>query len=467
MFREWREVTKSILKNPDRTLNHRYELTNRYITFVKVVLKKDPKLFAEYLENKGIIRVRNMFLLHAGLDYKGLCSSDLALPDLARLKLDEDVIQTLIIPIAPPISGKSRLGNALARIMPSFEAVAFDGMSGTLKKRAKKWLGCVLASGEAYVYADRHNHRKEQRDELIASFMGACGSGECNIVVVAWDVGGDLKEISRILSTRVEGRKRHPTLHAKTKDFERNVASIVHSLETWVEADEDKDIVTVRVGIDYEFEQIVKRVLVACEVDFDDADTMKALAEVEKEYLVYQDSEEAPVEAAKVVVKSVKKERSIRYIGIVLDESSRDDLKNAIISQLEKDRSDAVAFYESLQSTGRGLHVTLALNPNISTEPKNTRLFKKYVDKINADIEAILNVQVTAKEVVWNGRIMCVTVDCGGVECCNDEPHCTVGVVGDAKGSESNVLLREGGGDGMISLGCPVVIKGKIQAVKY
>jgi tRNA splicing ligase len=206
MFREWREVTKAIIKSPEKTFNPRYELTDRYVAFVKIALKRDPKIFSEYLENKGIIRVRNMFLVHAGLDFKGLCMPDLSIPDLAGLKLNEDVIQTLIIPIAPPTSGKSRLASVLSKLVPSFEAVEFDKTIGPLKKRAKKFLGCMLASGEAFVYADRHNHRKDQRSELIASFMGSSASGICNVIVVSWDVDEDRKELSRVLSAKVKER---------------------------------------------------------------------------------------------------------------------------------------------------------------------------------------------------------------------------------------------------------------------
>jgi tRNA ligase len=206
MFREWREVTKSIIKNGDSTLKTRYPLTTRYITFVKSAFKRDPKIFNEYLENKGIIRVRNMFLAHAGLDFKGLCASDLALPDLAALKLDNDIVQTLIVPMAPPTSGKSRLAKVLGRLLPSFDSVEFDEMTGHVKKRGKKFLGGVLASTENFVYADRHNHRKDQRDELIASFMAGVGGGECNIVVVAWDFSEDRKALTKELSLRVLAR---------------------------------------------------------------------------------------------------------------------------------------------------------------------------------------------------------------------------------------------------------------------
>jgi tRNA splicing ligase len=256
-------------------------------------------------------------------------------------------------------------------------------------------------------------------------------------------------------------------LHATTKDYERNVASIVHSLEPWIEAEEDSDITTVRVGRNVDFVEVVGRVLEACELEVVEADVVQAISEVESEYLEYQESKETIVEKVKVVVPSVKKEKSVRYIGIVLDDPSVLRLKSAILSTLEREWPSAVVLYNSLKSTGRGLHVTLALNPDISSDSTNTRLFLKYLDMIESDVAGTLDVEVDVLESVWDERVMCVTVDCGEIECCNEDAHCTVGVFGDAKGSESNLLLRGEGKCERIGFTCPFGVSGRIRAVKY
>lgn len=231
---------------------------------------------------------------------------------------------------------------------------------------------------------------------------------------------------------------------------------------------EDKDIVTVRVNRSDAFLEVVKLVLVACEVGSNDADIIRAIGEVESEYLEYQASEDPAAKECKVVVKKERTEKAVRYIGIVLDESSANNLKDAIRAKLEKDRPNDMAFYESLKSSGRDLHVTLALNPTLLPGSTNARVFKSYLELIELDVDGSRDCKVYAKEIVWNDRVMCVSVDCGEMECCNERPHCTVGVVGDAKGSESNgLLVEEGKGARRVEFDCLVKLQGTIRAVKY
>lgn len=65
MYREWREVTKQLIANKPVTLKLRFAETERYIEFVRTKLSEDPELFELFNQNKGIIRIRDMFLQHS------------------------------------------------------------------------------------------------------------------------------------------------------------------------------------------------------------------------------------------------------------------------------------------------------------------------------------------------------------------------------------------------------------------
>lgn len=62
MFREWREVTRSIIRGTAGTWKPRYELTRKYIAWTTELFQKSPILFSSFNEGKGIINIRNMFL---------------------------------------------------------------------------------------------------------------------------------------------------------------------------------------------------------------------------------------------------------------------------------------------------------------------------------------------------------------------------------------------------------------------
>lgn len=61
MYREWRELTKAILAER-KTYKCTYTLSRHYANWVQREMKNQPLLFNEYSKNKGIIKVRDMFL---------------------------------------------------------------------------------------------------------------------------------------------------------------------------------------------------------------------------------------------------------------------------------------------------------------------------------------------------------------------------------------------------------------------
>ncbi len=62
MFREWREVTRAIIRQSAGTWRPRYELTRKYIAWATELFEREPILFSSFNAGKGIINIRNMFL---------------------------------------------------------------------------------------------------------------------------------------------------------------------------------------------------------------------------------------------------------------------------------------------------------------------------------------------------------------------------------------------------------------------
>lgn len=94
MYREWREITRAALsKKKPRTT---YALSKQYLEWVTEKIKTHPKLFEEYGKNKGIFRVRDMFLEY--LNNKG---------DIQTFaKIPQEEIKTLLVPVGTIGCGK-------------------------------------------------------------------------------------------------------------------------------------------------------------------------------------------------------------------------------------------------------------------------------------------------------------------------------------------------------------------------
>ena len=123
MYRDWREVTKSLLTmnakngsmNPNklsRTKMLRPE-TKVYVDWVVKEIKRNPKAFAQYQNNKGIIKTREMFLEWlASNDGKQAPEEKVETQPQPKLRFTK----TIIVPIAIPGCGKTAVSVALAHI---------------------------------------------------------------------------------------------------------------------------------------------------------------------------------------------------------------------------------------------------------------------------------------------------------------------------------------------------------------
>lgn len=110
MYRDWREVTKSLLSTKDslddaklpKSRMKRKE-TQVYLKWVKKEIKMNPSAFQGYSQGKGIIATRDRFLKWLGTEQGKTDLSDFEEEDQAV----KEFSKTVIVPVAVPGCGKS------------------------------------------------------------------------------------------------------------------------------------------------------------------------------------------------------------------------------------------------------------------------------------------------------------------------------------------------------------------------
>ncbi|KAJ1674804.1 trna ligase [Spiromyces aspiralis] len=221
LYREWREVTRQILGK--RPYKCRYELTKGYANWVKAVLHRNPQMFAEFNNNKGIIAARKRFLEYhreAGGDIEQIYES---------LPREEKV---LIVPIATIACGKTTLALVLSELF-GFGHVQNDNI--TAKKRGREaFHKAIIDELEAkqVVFADRNNHLGELRETLAVAIKNEFPS--CRIIALYWDhSGASTDAVLKTAVARVRQRGEfHQSLTPKTNpNFDRIILKFLRDFE--------------------------------------------------------------------------------------------------------------------------------------------------------------------------------------------------------------------------------------------
>lgn len=140
MFREWREVTKAIIKKK-KAPKFRYALTKRYVQWAEKKFKYEPLLFERFNEGKGIIFLRNLFLKEEG--HLEPSFGETVVKMAAKLKVDDksdnsdekECMKILIMPVATIGSGKTTLARMLMKFFPNAAHVQNDNITGKNTRR--------------------------------------------------------------------------------------------------------------------------------------------------------------------------------------------------------------------------------------------------------------------------------------------------------------------------------------------
>ncbi|KAJ9106304.1 hypothetical protein QFC21_001449 [Naganishia friedmannii] len=382
MYRQWREITRSLmplLKEtcPGRRSREAFPWTQMgsklkrpesavYAEWCAEMMVKEPPLFDNY--DKGVVRVRERFLQWTEGDGK---SKWQAARKNSEHKAPKDAAKkAIIVPVAVPGCGKTILGVALGRLF-GFAHTQNDDIKQ--KKTAATFLKNIveLLKKNDVVYCDRNNHLPKHHEELsdLAVNQSFEDHGVRRIALV-WDIDSHpYNKALRITSERILSRgENHQSLRPDPADQMRHEAVIRMFMSDFVPPEGGLFDDTIKLGLENNLEQNLRIA----------ADGLCAImpqlhrptdAEISK-----------ALEEAKSYKPSVKKELQgketppPRYYGLSIELDLKQYVGDALASNSsakEDIKRDAQQFLGHLVANGRIVarpHVTIVHEKTVQEE---------------------------------------------------------------------------------------------------
>jgi tRNA ligase len=164
MYRQWRECTKALIAGkPPRYKKHE-AITKEYLDFARRKFVENPGLAKSYNMNHGIIKLRDEFLQFRGTTGAEIIRKELEAGPVESKKAVRNIV---LVPVATIGCGKTTLGLALVKLF-GWGHYQNDNV------KAKKGRGQIFADTissllvtNPVVIADRNNHQKRERDQII------------------------------------------------------------------------------------------------------------------------------------------------------------------------------------------------------------------------------------------------------------------------------------------------------------
>ncbi|TFK70668.1 hypothetical protein BDN72DRAFT_525109 [Pluteus cervinus] len=174
MYRDWREITKSLITQRTKAPNDPLSLallpskkmqrkeTRVYARWVRDEIERDLAQFDGFNKGKGIIATRERFQRWLETE-AGKKATEEVMEDWEDL--EHSFVKTIILPIAIPGCGKTTVANALVRLFDFGHTQSDDVKS---KKLAPVFLRNVegLLKKHDVVIADKNNHIPQHREQL-------------------------------------------------------------------------------------------------------------------------------------------------------------------------------------------------------------------------------------------------------------------------------------------------------------
>ncbi|KAJ4353195.1 tRNA ligase [Didymosphaeria variabile] len=164
MYRQWRECTKAIIGGkPPRYKKHQ-QITKEYLEYARRQFLKQPGLAKQYNQNHGIIKLRDDFLRERGTTGAEIIRQELQKGQVENQQVKNNIV---LVPIATIGCGKTTLALALVKL---FGWGHFQNDNVKAKKGRGQVFADTLSSllvTNPVVIADRNNHQKRERDQLI------------------------------------------------------------------------------------------------------------------------------------------------------------------------------------------------------------------------------------------------------------------------------------------------------------
>ncbi|MCJ1387492.1 hypothetical protein MMC18_000335 [Xylographa bjoerkii] len=478
LYRQWRECTKAIISGKAPKYKKHKNITEEYLLYARRQLAQDPRLGKAYNANHGIIKMRDGFLQERGLN-----ASDIIRQERSSVEqVGNDVVHNVVlVSIATIGCGKTTVAIALTKLF-RWGHVQNDNITGQ-KGRPKQFVIQLCNSMAQYpvVIADRNNHQKRERKQLIDDVSQVVPDVRFVALHYVHDPKPQmLPEIQRVTRERVLNRgDNHQTIQAGSKDKSEILGIMDGFLQRFEplnpESEPDSgfdEVINLSVieSSRQNLESVVNALRAAYPKLIPNAPSGAALDEaIAAAMNDYQPDIKHDLSfQSKNKNKGLSNAKSSNWrenqTATQEPKSKSDKIEyfclrvptTQVISNLEstfQSQTPTVArFYRQLQQTRRiqsSFHVTLI---HRSSMPQHAELWQR-LTSLHIDASAsqsyvadpiLGKCRAHLERVVWDDRIMCIVariVD-QGWESVNAIPHVTIGTANSSiKPKESNDLL--------------------------
>ncbi|KII91379.1 hypothetical protein PLICRDRAFT_105688 [Plicaturopsis crispa FD-325 SS-3] len=420
MYRDWREVTKSLVsakgplnqvKLPKAKLKR--PETRMYVEWVKGEIQRNPEAFEQYNKGKGIIATRERFLSWCASEEgkKGLkgVQADINLAGASAIvnttgvqtAEDKKFGKTIILPIAIPGCGKTTISVALAHLF-GFGHTQSDDIQ--VKKAAPVFIKNVqkLLQTHDVVIADKNNHLRQHRQQLRDATANM--TPPVRLFALNWSLDKPQSTIHRVCGDRVLLRgDNHQSLRAdKAKSHEEVIWKFITQAEDFSDSEVDA---SVDIDLEKPLEGMLDDAIEGCVrvlgVQRPSQEKIAEALEVAQNYHPVLKKRDQPMR------KDAKASKP-RYFGL-LPEFDLDAVVGGQLMQSAEASQTGKDFWQTLKTKKRIAarpHVTVTHQKSL---PAEIELWDRCMELHHMKVPPAFTFRLG--DVVWDDRVMAVTVD--------------------------------------------------------
>ncbi|KAF2401341.1 tRNA ligase [Trichodelitschia bisporula] len=237
MYRQWRECTKAMISGRTPRIKKHKQITEQYLLYARRRLAENPNLGKLYNLNHGIISLRNDFLASRGL--KG---SDVIRQEIENGEGPGDVTRNVVlVPIATIGCGKTTVALALNKLF-KWGHFQNDNITGRGSRPLRFATAvCDQLAAAPVVIADRNNHQRRERDQLIKDVSKMIPNA--TFVALHWvHERRNLDEVLQAMQDRVFTRgDNHQTIQAGTNSREEVTGIMKGFLQRFEPCDTERE----------------------------------------------------------------------------------------------------------------------------------------------------------------------------------------------------------------------------------
>lgn len=496
MYRQWRECTKAMISGKAPKFKKHKQITEEYLLFAKRQLVKNPGLGKAYMKNHGIIAMRDDFLAERGL--KG---SDIIRQEIEAGEHSSEVVthNVILVPIASIGCGKTTVAVALTKLF-DWGHIQNDNITGQ-RGRPKQFATQVTMALAEYpvVIADRNNHQKRERDQIIEDVTKVCPTARFVALSYVHDPKSEMLPIIREVTRRrvLERGDNHQTIQAGSKSRTEIIGIMDGFLERFepprpdahpdsqfdeiidldVAADSRQNLETVVKALHEAYPRLVQEIPSSADLDEAIAAALSDYQPAIKHDLSFKSQKPSKAQQKQAQRNSnrhdsdengqssgmsnsqqqQKSNTKIEYFGLHLPASK---ILDTLELTFQSQKATVARFYRQLQQTRRiqpAFHITLihrtAVNTHADIWNQFSRMHIQALESTSSETSkpnsatapSMGKCTVHLERIVWDGRVMCIVAQIPDPSwrSANKLAHVTVGTAHEGiKPKESNTLLE-------------------------